>query len=166
MAAIADQPRPHILFACQGNICRSPYAEAVMHQLADPRAIITSAGMMPRPGRPMPDLFQARARQEGLDMTHHRSAWLDRASAQSASLIVLFDRVNQAAFARRYPDLSVPTVLLGDLIGVGEIADPVDGDAAIVAASYRQIRTGVESLVDLLTERAQTAGVGYRASAG
>ena len=103
VAAIAAQPRPHILFACQGNICRSPYAEAVMHQLADPRAIITSAGMMPRPGRPMPDLFQARARQEGLDMTHHRSAWLDRASAQSASLIVLFDRVNQAAFARRYP---------------------------------------------------------------
>ena len=156
VAGIAAKPgQPHILFACQGNICRSPYAEAVMHQLADRFATITSAGMMPRPGRPMPDLFQARAKQEGLDMAAHRSAWLDRASAQSASLIVLFDRVNKTAFADRYPDLPVPTILLGDLIGVGEIADPVDGDADIVAASYQQIRSGVEQLAALLSEQAK-----------
>lgn len=150
VAAVAAQERPHILFACQGNICRSPYAEAVLRAVAGGRAAVSSAGMMPRPGRPMPDLFQARAAMEGLDMAAHRSTWLDRDSASAASLIVLFDRVNQAAFADRYPGLGVPTILLGDLIGVGEIDDPVDGDETVAAHSYRVIRRGVERLAALL----------------
>ncbi len=151
VAALAAGPdRPHILFACQGNICRSPYAEAVLRGAVGDRAVISSAGMMPRPGRPMPELFQARAAAEGLDMTAHRSSWLDRDSAAAASLIVLFDRVNQAAFADRYPGLAVPTILLGDLIGVGEIDDPVDGDETVVARSYGVIRSGVERLAALL----------------
>ena len=154
---------PRILFACQGNICRSPYAEIVLRDLLGDAATVSSAGMMPRPGRPSPDLFRTQARSEGLDLDAHRSAWLDRESARSASLIVLFDRVNQAAFADRYPDLPVPTILLGDLIGIGEIDDPVDGDRATVAAAYRDIRRGVERLSALLN---RTAAAGAPASAG
>ncbi len=151
VSAIAAAPGPkHILFACQGNICRSPYGAAVLRDTAGEALLVTSAGMMPRPGRSAPDLFQAQAASEGIDLAAHRSAWLDRASAEAASLIVLFDRVNQAAFADRYPDLPVPTILLGDLIGVGEIDDPVDGDASVAAASYRQIRAGVDRLAALL----------------
>lgn len=147
----ATQKTPHILFACQGNICRSPYAAAVLQELAGTSLTVTSAGMMPRPGRPVPDLFQAQATEEGIDLTAHRSSWLNRESAAAASLIVLFDRVNQTAFADRYPDLAVPTILLGDLIGIGEIQDPVDGDATIARSSYGQIRRGVLKLALFLT---------------
>lgn len=151
VAAIAANPGPkEVLFACQGNICRSPYGAALLREIAGDALRVTSAGMMPRPGRSVPDLFQAQAASEGIDLVAHRSVWLDRASAEAASLIILFDRVNQTAFADRYPDLQVPTVLLGDLIGVGEIDDPVDGDAAVAAASYRQIRAGVGQLAALL----------------
>ena len=146
----AKLDKPHILFACQGNICRSPYAAAVLRAIAGNAVTVTSAGMMPRPGRTVPDLFRAQATQAGIDLTEHRSTWLDRESATAASLIVLFDRVNQTAFADRYPHCAVPTILLGDLISVGEIQDPVDGDASIAAASYAQIRHGVEQLAVLL----------------
>lgn len=151
VTAVAATPGPkQILFACQGNICRSPYGAALLGETAGDALLVTSAGMMPRPGRAVPPLFQAQASSEGIDLAAHRSTWLDRASAEAASLIILFDRVNQAAFADRYPHLKIPTVLLGDLIGVGDIDDPVDGDATVAAESYELIRAGVEQLVTLL----------------
>ena len=156
VASVAAPPnKPHILFACQGNICRSPYAAAVLREIAGDAVTVTSAGMMPRPGRTVPDLFQVQATTEGIDLAAHRSTWLDRESAASASLIVLFDRVNQAAFADRYPNFAVPTILLGDLVGVGEIQDPVDGDATVAASAYAQIRRGVRELVLLLRVRSE-----------
>ena len=151
VASVAAPPnKPHILFACQGNICRSPYAAAVLREIAGDAVTVTSAGMMPRPGRTVPDLFQVQATTEGIDLAAHRSTWLDRETAAAASLIVLFDRVNQAAFADRYPNFAVPTILLGDLVGIGEIADPVDGDASVAAFAYAQIRGGVRELALLL----------------
>jgi protein-tyrosine-phosphatase len=98
----------------------------------------------------VPELFQAQAAKEGIDLAPHRSAWLDRETASEASLIVLFDRVNQSAFAERYPSFEVRTILLGDLIGVGEIQDPVDGDATVAALSYERIREGVTILAQVL----------------
>ena len=145
----------HVLFACQGNICRSPYAAALLGSTTEAggRVTVSSGGMMPRPDRPVPDLFQRHAAGEGVDLGAHRSQWLDRETASAASLVVLFDRVNQTAFADRYPALQDATILLGDLIGVGEIDDPVDGDATVVAASYALIRRATETLASLLTKR-------------
>jgi protein-tyrosine-phosphatase len=140
-----------VLFACQGNICRSPYAAAVLRQLGGDRVQVTSAGMMPRRDRPVPDLFRAQANHEGIDLDAHRSQWLDRDAADAADLIVVFDRVNVTALADRYPGRSGVTIMLGDLIGVGEIDDPVDGDAAFAAATYAKIRRGIEALVKLLS---------------
>jgi len=141
-----------ILFVCQGNICRSPFAEAALRaRLADPaRAEIASAGMIPRPGRPTPGFGVAAAGALGLDLAAHRSAWLTRAAAAAASLIVVFDDVNVAAIADRYPDLRTRVVKLGDLIGEGDVADPVDGDRALFDQTYAQIGRGVEALARLL----------------
>ena len=151
VASVAARPtKPTILFACQGNICRSPYAAAVMREIVGDEVTVKSAGMMPRPGRTVPELFKAQATREGVDLTTHRSVWLDRETATSASLIILFDRVNQAAFAERYPDVQVPTILLGDLVGSGEIQDPVDGNEDVVSLSYAEIRTSVGKLAQLL----------------
>ena len=64
----------------------------------------------------------------------------------------MFDRVNLLAVADRYPHLSRRVILLGDLVGAGEIDDPVDGDAATVAATYAVIRRGVDQLRRLLID--------------
>ena len=129
------EPPLRVLFACQGNICRSPYAAALLRASTSEQGTlqVSSAGMMPRPGRPVPrSSLQQAAAQGGIDLAVHRSTWLDRAAAEAASLIVVFDEVNLLAVTDRYPGLRTPIVKLGDLIGVGDIADPVDGDAAVV----------------------------------
>ena len=149
----ASAPKPNVLFLCQGNICRSPYAAAVLRSAMREAATVMSAGMMPRPGRPVPPLFRSQAAAEGIELAEHRSAWLDQDMLRSVSLIVLFDRVNEAAFAERYPHNTTPQILLGDLIGVGPIEDPVDQREDEIVSSYATIRRAVERLAQLLDAR-------------
>ncbi len=151
-AAAAGGRPVRVLFVCQGNICRSPFAEAALRsRLSGPAAAeIASAGMIPRPGRSTPGFGVAAAGALGLELAAHRSAWLTRAAATAASLIIVFDDVNVAAIADRYPDLRTPVVKLGDLIGEGDIADPVDGDRALFDDTYAQIGRGIEALARLL----------------
>ena len=149
--AAAKQSPIRVLVVCQGNICRSPYAASLLRPAAtDGRIVVSSGAMIPRNGRPVPDLFQRQAASEGVDLSGHRSAWLDRDAANAASLIVAFDRVNLASISDRYPVTRNRIILLGDLIGIGEIHDPVDGDGDVAEASYRDIRRGVEALLRLL----------------
>ena len=151
-AAIQGGRPVRVLFVCQGNICRSPYAAEVLRaRLADPLAVrVSSAGMMPRPGRPTPALGVAAAARNGVKLAGHRSTWMTRAAGESASLIVVFDDVNLAAVCDRYPDLRTPVIKLGDLIERGDIPDPVDGDEAVFDRAYADITRGVNALARLL----------------
>lgn len=141
-----------ILFACQGNICRSPFAAALLRSGLGtrPALSIRSAGMIPRAGRPTPDVGIQAAAEFNVDLAGHRSAWLTRPMAEAASLIVVFDETNRAAVLDRYPDLHARLVLLGDLLADGDIADPVDGDLAAFRHCYRRIATGVARLAERL----------------
>jgi protein-tyrosine-phosphatase len=149
----AQRGRPvRVLFVCQGNICRSAYAATALRiRMPDEKLVqIDSAGMMPRPGRPTPELGLAAAARNGIDLRSHRSAWMTREAGQAASLIVMFDDVNVAAMADRYPDLTTPALKLGELIGIGDIYDPVDGDSAVFDTTFAAIGRGIQALARLL----------------
>jgi protein-tyrosine-phosphatase len=142
---------PCILFVCQGNICRSPFAERLLRSLLDDsEVLVCSAGIMPQPGRSAPALALHAAAEHGVDLSPHRSAWLSRAMSNTASLIIVFDEVNRSAVLDRYPDLRTPIVLLGDVTGVGEITDPVDGNASVFCSVYDQIERAVTQLASLI----------------
>jgi protein-tyrosine-phosphatase len=142
-----------VLFVCHGNICRSPFAEALLRaRLGDNDAIsMGSAGTMPQPGRPTPALGLRAASTFGIDLAAHRSTPLTRATAEAASLLVVFDESNRIAVFDRYPDLTVPVVRL-DKLGhpPGEIADPVDGGPEEFQRCYQRIAAAVTELVGLL----------------
>ena len=151
VAAAARGGKPvRVLFVCQGNICRSPYAEHLLLQVAPSAVEAASAGMMPRPGRPTPDTGVAAAAMEGVCLSEHRSSWLTRAMADAAALIVVFDDINVEAIQDRYPDLATPVVKLGALLGEDDIADPVDGGPPVFQAAYARIGRGVTELGRLL----------------
>jgi len=144
--------RPRILFVCQGNICRSPFAAALLRiRLGDNDAVsVGSAGMMPQPGRPTPAFGLQAAAAVGIDLAGHRSAWLTREAAEATSLLVVFDETNRGALFDRYPDLTVPVVRLDELGQPGEIADPVDGGPEDFQRCYQRIADGMAELARLL----------------
>ena len=145
--------RPLVVFVCQGNICRSPFAAALLRaRLGGEDAVsVGSAGMIPRPGRATPAFGLQAAAGFGVDLSAHRSAWLTREMAEGASLLVVFDETNRAAVLDRYPELTVPVVRLDELGDCCEITDPVDGGLAEFQRCYQRIAVGVGELVGLLS---------------
>ena len=142
---------PHIVFVCQGNICRSPFAEALLRaRLGNSGVMISSAGMMPRPGRSTPTFGREAASEHGLDLSAHRSVWLSRNMVETASLIIVFDELTRSGVFDRYPDITAPVILLGDLLELGDITDPIDGGAAEFRRVYDQIAAGVSELLPRL----------------
>ena len=99
--------RPHkILFICQGNICRSPYAEGKARSIFDSMGLsidVDSAGMLPRNQRPSPANAQEAALLVGIDLTQHVSKCVDAELVAGADLIVIFDEINYAHFRQRHP---------------------------------------------------------------
>ena len=144
--------RPRVLFVCQGNICRSPFAAALLRARlgAESPVVVQSAGVIPQPGRATPPFGQQAAAGLGVDLSEHRSVWLTREMVEAASLVVGFDEATRAAVLDRYPDLRSPMVLLGELLDGKDIADPVDGGLAVFERCYGQIADGVGGLVVML----------------
>jgi protein-tyrosine-phosphatase len=136
----------HVLVLCEGNICRSPFAAAVLNNLfGDARqgsgeGIFRSAGTLPLEGRPSPALAVSVARRLGIDLTAHRSKHADLKEIASAQLLIAFDQRNLAALRAIRPAKLPPVVLLGSLQpGDAEIADPIDGGEETFLATYQRI---------------------------
>ncbi len=138
----------HIVFVCQGNICRSPFAEALLRaRLGNSCVAISSAGLLPRPGRSTPGFGREAAAAHGIDLSAHRSVWLSRNMAETASLVVVFDELTRSGVFDRYPDITAPVILLGDLLELGDITDPIDGGAAEFNRVYGQICAAIAELI-------------------
>ncbi len=139
---------PRIEIVCAGNICRSPYAFALLSEkLAGRKLDLASSGTLARPGRPTPAHGQAEAAARGIDLQAHRSAHLDLARAHAADLIIAFDERNLGKLAERYPDLRARMVLLGDFDGSGPIADPYGCDRATYTRCYARIDQAAAAFV-------------------
>ncbi|KQP23146.1 ATP-grasp domain-containing protein [Pseudorhodoferax sp. Leaf267] len=146
-----------VVFVCQGNICRSPYAEHKMRQLAQAAGLplhIASAGMLPRNRRPSPASAQAAAARRGVPLDTHLSQHAHEALLQQADVIVIFDLINQHSVLTRHPALAARLCYLDEFSpGAGpveEIADPDGRDGAVFDAIYSHIDRSLQGLVERL----------------
>ncbi len=128
------------LFACLGNVCRSPFAEGLaLRQVGRRHAI--SAGHYPVSGRRSPELALATAPRFGVNLASHRSRVLSRRMLEEADAVFVFDEENYEAVTSHHPGVAERTHLLGALCHEGplHIADPFGGPASLYEAVYRQI---------------------------
>ncbi len=136
--------RPRLLFLCQGNICRSSYAEKKARQLIEHARLkvdIDSAGMLPRNPRPAPLVAQDAARQMGVDLSAHTSKHAFEPLLRHSDWIVIFDDINRQAVIERYPDLENRLVYLGDFESAADklIPDPDGKSLDTFLRTYRRI---------------------------
>jgi protein-tyrosine-phosphatase/predicted ATP-grasp superfamily ATP-dependent carboligase len=138
-----------VLFVCQGNICRSPFAEHALRELwrtAPDAPPIGSYGVLPRTARPTPASGIAEAAAHAIDLTAHRSRYLTQEAAEGAALLVVFDERNRNGVRALYPGLATPLIKLGDLSDGQDIPDPFGAAQEKYAEVYRKILRGVRAL--------------------
>lgn len=156
-AALDDLPSaPHVLFLCNGNICRSPMAEryfrARLEELGVEQVTVDSAGFIDREDRPSPDHAVDVAEEFDVDLTPHRSSVVTGDDLAGADLVVLMDTLNYVLLRRRFPGHGGNAVFLGAFLATGggyEIPDPYGTDPD----EFRRVFDAVAGAADELAGR-------------
>ena len=149
---------PSIGLVCVGNICRSPYAAAVLRQRLNgflgKEYQIQSAGFM-GPGRPPPpDAIQV-ARRRNVDLSAHRSQLITAHCVREAELIIVMDQHQARALRHRFPIGRRQICVLGDLdpepIVARGIEDPIEQPPEVFRRAYERIDRCIDQLVRAVT---------------
>lgn len=146
----------NLLFVCSGNTCRSPLAQAIAERLVNERGwthvSVNSAGTAALPALPASTNAIAVAREQGIDLNHHRSQALTHELLDWADLILVMSPSQLLAVV----DLGggEKVALTTDFLegpGLGSaIEDPFGGDMEAYRRTYEQIREAVTGVLDKL----------------
>ena len=132
-----------ILFVCSGNLCRSPYAEAVARATFDgDRYTFSSAGTIAMTGKPCTTTMQEVAEARGFDVSSHGARALDDVPAPD--LVFGMEQEHVIAASRAFPDLPAGSIRLLD--HPRAIPDPYGHDRATYEAASTQIETALKAL--------------------
>jgi protein-tyrosine-phosphatase/predicted ATP-grasp superfamily ATP-dependent carboligase len=153
----SEKRRFTIAFVCQGNICRSPFAAALLRREIEwPKIQIRSYGNLPRSGARPPANAIAAAKARSVNLEAHRSKHFAPDSAERADLILVFDAINRRWIEERYPEIAAPVVMLGSFSPRGAsnrtIPDPDGGDLAQFDETYDAIAAAVAGLARHIRE--------------
>jgi len=120
-------PSP-ILVICQGNLCRSPFAEQLLQKKlrdAGVYAEVFSRGLQNIGNQPVPDLAQRIANEFDVDLSNHRSALVLKEDLQQAALVLVMS-ARQRKFIGEISPMSIGKVfLLSHPNGGDTVTDPI-----------------------------------------
>ena len=133
-----------IEFVCFGNICRSPFAEALAAQLhADGilHAAVSSSGFCALEDRQSPAMAVSVAREFGIDLSQHRSRRISADRVARADVIFVFDWANFDSLVAEFPQAETKTFLIGELDSDPSLAvpDPWNTSREMFRPVYRRL---------------------------
>lgn len=158
--ATGRRPLQRILILCYGNICRSPYAAAVLEKALEKAANTTqkidtitvcSAGFHLVEDRGAPADALETAAQHSVRLEKHRSRFADAGRIEAADLIIVFDEQNENDLAAFYPEAKARCLNLGDLqVKPQDITDPYGRGPEAFSTCYVAIDAATAQFTALL----------------
>lgn len=145
---LPPHPVRDVAVVCSGNLCRSPFAAALLAQRA-PQLAVASFGLAAEEQDAADPRAIALAAHWGLDLGAHRARRLGTQDVHAADLILVMEMPHAAAIARRWPIARPQLRLLGDFLPARPFAirDPWDQDSAVWLDVYAQIEAASARLV-------------------
>jgi len=141
--ALRGRPCPaSLLVVCRGNICRSPFAAALLRRALSRFGVqVDSVGFTA--GRPSPPDAVAAAARYDVDLCDHRSQLVTAERVCTADLIVVMDHRQRREICERFGRDARDVLLLGDLDPQPNesrtIRDPVREPRAVFEQTYARI---------------------------
>jgi protein-tyrosine phosphatase len=130
-----------VLKVCEGNICRSPLAAAMLAREL-PHLDVTSAGTHALVGQPADPLITEIADADGIALTSHVATQLDASRAHAADLILTMTRAQTAWIESAWPATRGKVFRLCDE-DREDVTDPYRRHRAVFDLAFAQIRNGV-----------------------
>jgi protein-tyrosine phosphatase len=128
-----------ILVVCEGNICRSPMAEALL-AAALPKVRVSSAGLGALIGRPADELAVQLMRERGLDIGKHRATQINKPMCLDSDIVLVMEREQKQRLQLLYPEVCGRVFRLGEHANV-DVPDP-----------YRQPLRAFRSALSIIDE--------------
>jgi len=141
-----------VLVICHGNICRSPFAAALLARQL-PALEVRSAGLFAGNGNPAyPSGLQIAKRFE-VDLESHRSAPIDDSMLSGVDLVLGMEGRHRAQFARRHPELAARVRLLGHFLQSPPftLPDPWGSSDDVFVRSFEQISSATKRLAHCIS---------------
>jgi protein-tyrosine phosphatase len=130
-----------ILVVCEGNICRSPMAQALL-SAALPQVNVRSAGLGALVGCPADRTAVSLMSSRGLDITGHRAVQMTSEMCVSADIILVMEHGQRVRIEQTYPELR------GKIFRIGEytkqdILDPYRLEEKAFTLALARIEAGL-----------------------
>jgi protein-tyrosine phosphatase len=158
--AVSDRIRAmknvrNILVICHGNICRSPYLEAVL-RASLPDAAVSSAGFVGA-GRGVPPNSSEVAGRTGLDLSGHKSRLITGDILDGADLLIVMGEDQARALRLGFGVPPELIVVAGDLDPESNhgraILDPWGQPVAAFEASFHRLDRIAAQFVSLINDQ-------------
>jgi protein-tyrosine phosphatase len=143
-----------VLVLCHGNICRSPFAAAVLAARI-PALEVCSAGLHASDGSPADPVAVKCAGRMGVSLAAHRSVRVGPDALAWADLILVMQGAHAAAIERDWPRFHSRVRLLGDYLPGPPylLADPWGLEEQVFDSVFARVVRAVEILAERIESR-------------
>jgi protein-tyrosine phosphatase len=135
-----------ILVVCEGNICRSPMAEALL-AAALPGTRVSSAGLHALVGSSADPAAVRLMRLRGIDITGHRATQINRDMCLRSELVLVMSTVQRKQIEDAYPTTSGRVFRLCEFNNK-DVPDPYRQELNAFRESLQLIEYGIRYWVD------------------
>jgi protein-tyrosine phosphatase len=140
-----------VLMVCEGNICRSPLAAALLAREL-PHLDVGSAGTHALVGAPADAAVAELAREHGIALDAHVATQVVAPLVRTADLILTMTRPQREWVETAFPSTRGKVFRLCDEHG-SDVTDPYRRHRAVFDLAFAQIREGVSQWTRMLAEQ-------------